>query len=182
MAMLTGHRKSNTLQFLSKAIYVGLLPDAHYQKNQQITHCLITFLHSFIMIKHLTTHSFCIDESLSHTRRVELALDYYARDYLPTLTDMADLFKVSDSTLKRSLREEGATYHDILNRQLIKRAEHLLIYSNKSIRVISESLGYANAANFRRAFKRWKGVSPKMYRDLLRLDPHKERTWEDHLE
>ena len=32
---------------------------------------------------------------------------------------------------------------------------------------IAERLGYANAPNFERAFKRWTGQSPGAYRDAL---------------
>ncbi len=122
------------------------------------------------MIKHITTQFWQADKSLSHTQCVELALDHYARSYLPTLRDMADLFMVSETTLKRYLRKEGATYRGILNRKLAVRAEHMLRSSNKSIHAISESLGYANQANFTRAFKGWKGISPKKYRSSLNLN------------
>ncbi len=85
-------------------------------------------------------------------------------DYIPTLTNMADYYRMSESTLKRRLRQEGTTYRKILRGKLSEKAIHMLLNSNKTIAEVAKSLGYASSSSFIRAFRRWQGVSPSSYR------------------
>ena len=46
----------------------------------------------------------------------------------------------------------------------LERARDLLASTTMNLSQIADSLGYADAANFTRAFKRWTGRSPSRYR------------------
>lgn len=71
---------------------------------------------------------------------------------------------VGVQTLQRNLRREGVDYRDLLNRAKCHRARALLVDTTLPVVDIAFSLGYAEHANFSRAFKRMTGVSPATYR------------------
>ena len=47
----------------------------------------------------------------------------------------------------------------------LERAQDLLRSTGMNLSQIADSLGYADAANFTRAFKRWTGLSPSHFRN-----------------
>jgi len=68
-------------------------------------------------------------------------------------------------TMQRLLRREGTSYRDILDTTRGLRAKALLRETLLSITDIGLSLGYADHANFTRAFKRWAGCPPSTFRN-----------------
>jgi AraC-like DNA-binding protein len=82
----------------------------------------------------------------------------------PTLTELADKRRVSARTLKRQLAAHGTSFRDLLDELRRDRAIRLLDGGDAPIDTISERLGYADASNFTRAFRRWMGVSPTDWR------------------
>ena len=71
---------------------------------------------------------------------------------------------VGVQTLQRNLRREGVDYRNLLNRAKYHRAKALLVDTTLPVIDIAFSLGYADHANFSRAFKRMTGFSPASYR------------------
>lgn len=81
-----------------------------------------------------------------------------------TITDCADLVGMSERTLQRRLSQHEMTFNDILEQTRFDRAKQLLQDRSTSLTDIGFELGYANPANFTRAFRRWAGMSPRLYR------------------
>jgi len=82
------------------------------------------------------------------------------------LGDAAAALNLTPRTLIRRLESDGTSFQAIkdgLRRDIAIR--HLSVGS-KSIEAISQDLGFASAANFHRAFKRWTNVTPASYRKL----------------
>ncbi|MEO1610799.1 MAG: AraC family transcriptional regulator ligand-binding domain-containing protein [Pseudomonadota bacterium] len=80
------------------------------------------------------------------------------------LTEAAAAMNVAPRTLIRRLKAEGASFQSIkdgLRRDLAIRD---LAHGGKSIEAIALDAGFASAANFHRAFKRWTGSTPGAYR------------------
>ncbi|MRH91483.1 helix-turn-helix domain-containing protein [Nocardia sp. SYP-A9097] len=75
----------------------------------------------------------------------------------------AELF-MSPRTLSRRLNEEGTSFRALLDevRQLL--SEELLDHTDMTTEQVAGRLGYAEAASFIRAFRRWKGCPPQEYR------------------
>ena len=76
----------------------------------------------------------------------------------------ADLADTNPRTLRRWLREEGTSFRGILDRIHFEAAEERLRERTLSLAEISAELGYADQANFTRAFRRWTGETPAAYR------------------
>ncbi len=71
---------------------------------------------------------------------------------------------VSSRTLQMRLSEQGCCFSSMLDQQRQSLAQLALKNGNISIAEVADSLGYAERTSFGRAFKRWTGVTPQMYR------------------
>jgi AraC-like DNA-binding protein len=70
----------------------------------------------------------------------------------------------SVSTLQRQLSAEGVTYRQVLEETRASLARELILEQRYSLSQIAYLLGFADQANFSRAFKRWTGESPGRFR------------------
>jgi AraC-like DNA-binding protein len=70
---------------------------------------------------------------------------------------------LSTRTLKRKLADEGVSYTALLDER--RRLQGCsLLRTELSVEQIAERLGYSDAANFTRAFRRWTGKTPREFR------------------
>jgi len=67
-------------------------------------------------------------------------------------------------TLQRELNREGTDFRTLVNAVRAGRAEELLRHRDLSITRIATELGYSTPANFSRAFRKTKGLSPSALR------------------
>lgn len=66
----------------------------------------------------------------------------------------------------------GISPKEYLDRLKFKESKRLIRNPNISIEFISEQVGYSNVSHFSCQFKKWAGVSPKIYRqNMLPFDP-----------
>jgi AraC-like DNA-binding protein len=77
---------------------------------------------------------------------------------------LAHALHVSVRTLKRRLAALGLSYSDLVDERRRERALVLLQDTSLTSEQIAERLGYSDAANFSRAFRRWTGTTPRRYR------------------
>ncbi len=87
----------------------------------------------------------------------------------PNLEVVASWFNITQRTLHRRLLSENTSYKVIVQDIKLSLAKTYLLKSTIPIKEISYFLGYEEAANFRRAFKRWTGYSPSDYRAQLSI-------------
>ena len=90
-----------------------------------------------------------------------------------TLLAVASDVGMPERTLRRHLAQNEVSFRDLLQAQRMRRACQLLeSRTNIPMEQLAEQLGYADAASFGRAFKSWKGVSPRSYsRALVSIAP-----------
>lgn len=81
--------------------------------------------------------------------------------------DTACALFVSTRTLHRQLQKEQTSFKAIREQVLAKQAAAYLGNPQISIDAIAALLGYHDAANFRRAFRRWFATTPSEYRKKL---------------
>jgi AraC-like DNA-binding protein len=86
---------------------------------------------------------------------------------LPDLSQIAIELHVSGRTLNRRLKAEGTSFRQLKYGELLSRAKLYLEETHHSVEAIAEELGYNDAANFRRAFRKSEKCSPAEYRDKL---------------
>ena len=94
------------------------------------------------------------------TRRILLQ----AGDDLPDIKEIAFKLHMSESTLRRRLKEESSSYRIICDEVRDVLAKKYLTSTNLTISDIAMLLNYSEAASFRRAFIRWNKVTPNDYR------------------
>src|SRR5690606_29441295 len=82
---------------------------------------------------------------------------------------VADALHMNQRTMQRKLQAENSSFTSLLNSVRVEMAEHHLRNTQLSLTEISYLLGFSEQANFTRAFKRWKGVSPSDYRNQLAI-------------
>lgn len=71
---------------------------------------------------------------------------------------------ISRQTLYRRLREEGATFEQLLEAKRRQLAIKFLRFDRLSVKAAAYRLGFFEPAAFSRAFKRWTGISPSEFR------------------
>jgi AraC-like DNA-binding protein len=81
-----------------------------------------------------------------------------------SLAAVARLMHVSERTLKRRLADRRESYSGLLDEHRHAQALALLAEGAQSIEQIADRLGYSDAANFTRAFRRWTGGPPNRRR------------------
>ena len=82
----------------------------------------------------------------------------------PTLEAMAEQLHMTSRTLIRRLQRENASYRDLLDSLRSEYAQRLLRDARLTAADVGQVLGYQEAANFGRAFRRWHGQSPAAWR------------------
>jgi len=82
----------------------------------------------------------------------------------PTCADMASQLHMSESTLQRRLVNEGWRYQNLLDQVRYRLAREYLLGTSLAVSEIADLLGFSDAANFRRSFKRWSQSTPSQLR------------------
>lgn len=85
-------------------------------------------------------------------------------DRLPSAVDIARTLHLSTRSLHRHLADEGLMLRVLHDELRSERACFWLRDTDLPVERIAERLGYADASNFARCFKRWTGQTPREYR------------------
>lgn len=78
--------------------------------------------------------------------------------------DVAALFSMHGRTLARRLEDQGTHFQRLVDEVRFEIARQMLEQSAKDVRTIAEMLGYADASAMTRAFRRWSGTTPGLWR------------------
>lgn len=119
-------------------------------------------------------HQRCEDYELLHSSAPATNFPGSVRQIIATLlqeqqTDIqvvAEIVGMSVRTFQRQLNELDLTYSRLVEQVRFEQSLRLLAAPEVKLAEIAGELGYTDAANFTRAFKRWTGVSPTEFRHL----------------
>ena len=81
-----------------------------------------------------------------------------------SLEDVAGELEVSVRTLRRRLIDRGTSYRQIVDDLRREVAVKYLRDTDMTVEDVAFTLGFNDAANFRRAFRRWTSVTPQHFR------------------
>ncbi|MYE12013.1 MAG: AraC family transcriptional regulator [Gammaproteobacteria bacterium] len=101
-------------------------------------------------------------------REVEqLLMDLYREGAAtPTLHVLADRLCASPRTISRRLKKENESFQDIKDRVRRELADGLLLTTEMPVSGVAERVGFAEPADFTRAYVRWTGHTPSAFREL----------------
>lgn len=88
------------------------------------------------------------------------------REQYPDIQVVAEIVGMSVRTFQRQLNDLDLTYSHLIEQVRFEQSLQLLHEPEIKLADIASELGYSNAANFTRAFRRWTGVSPTKFRHL----------------
>jgi AraC-like DNA-binding protein len=87
------------------------------------------------------------------------------------LGDVAHALGLSIRTLRRRLAERGTSYRQIVDDLRREVAIKYLRDTDMTVEDVAFALGFNDAANFRRAFRRWTSATPQHFRRAGHLHP-----------
>lgn len=102
----------------------------------------------------------------SLTSRIRELLKGHIGTDMPTLNDVAAQLYLSPQTLRRRLASEGKSYQGVKDDLRRDTAIHLLGMPNITLDEVAEKVGFSETSTFHRAFKKWTGVTPGLYRQI----------------
>ena len=108
---------------------------------------------------------------LANLARSRIAMRVKARiiERLPNGTcnkaDIANDLHIGERTLHRRLQDEGTSFQKLLEETRRELSEQYMRKSDCSVAEVAFTVGFSEASNFTRAFRRWTGFTPSEYRD-----------------
>ena len=81
-----------------------------------------------------------------------------------SLDQVAALFSMHSRTLSRRLEEFGTGFQQLVDESRFEIARQMLEKTALSVDQIAEAIGYTGASAFTRAFRRWSGTTPAVWR------------------
>lgn len=120
-----------------------------------------------VLKEHLSSFAGPPSESDDVVDRVrhEIAVAVTARHMLPAADHIAASIGLSERVLRRRLAAHGTSFRALTDEVVAPLAKRYLRDSGLSVADIAERVGYSEAASFVRAFRRWTGTTPDVFRD-----------------
>lgn len=113
------------------------------------------------------------DGALTHELRAWIGAALPAR--VPTRAEAAQALGLSERTLARRLRAQGASFSQLLDAARRDAALQAVAQPALALAGIGQSLGFAEPAVFWRAFRRWAGCTPLEWRARHAIAPTQPR-------
>lgn len=97
---------------------------------------------------------------------VNYVKDNYSQDIY--LESIADELGMSSNYLSHFFKDYmGVSFSDFLGKIRVEKAKEMISTTNKSINSICFEVGYINVNSFIRSFKKFEGITPGRYRDII---------------
>jgi len=105
-----------------------------------------------------------MDRNDEHTRAVMKIILSKLDDESLSINKVAKEMAVSVRTLQKRLEDEGVLFSD-LYRDIRQRLAQKYLRENYTVEQITYLLGFSEPSVFRKAFKKWSGITPREYRE-----------------
>ena len=115
-----------------------------------------------LLQKHIDTfkakHSLAFPEQVRSVLRSALMAGHCSEEQI------ASLFSMRSRTLSRRLNAFGTSHRELVDECRFEIAQQMLKNTSLDVAHIATSLGYSRASAFIRAFRRWSGTTPAVWR------------------
>jgi two-component system response regulator YesN len=111
-----------------------------------------------------------IRSNISSENIIERILNYIEKNYYKNLKleTLAEIFNYNSAYLGKMFKSyTNNHFNDYLNIVRIEKSKELLMDENLKVYAISEKVGYKNIDYFYIKFKKYVGLSPKEYRNII---------------
>lgn len=105
-----------------------------------------------------------MEQHNAYTRAVTRIILERLDDEKLSLPKVAKEMSLSVRTLQKRLEEEGVVFSDLLN-EIRQRLAKKYLRENYPVEQITYLLGFSQPSVFRKAFKKWSGLTPRQYRE-----------------
>jgi AraC-like DNA-binding protein len=105
-----------------------------------------------------------MDRQNEHARAVTKIILARMDDEALSINKVAKEMAVSVRTLQNRLKEEGVVFSELLTETRQRLAKKYL-QENYTVEQITYLLGFSEPSVFRKAFKKWSGITPREYRE-----------------
>jgi AraC-like DNA-binding protein len=105
-----------------------------------------------------------LTQDASFTSRLRDLLIEQGRTQQPDMDRVARTLGLSKRSLRRRLVAEGSSYKTVVKEALALVAKQYLRDKRLTIQETAYEMGFADTSTFHRAFKRWTGRTPSVYR------------------
>lgn len=110
-----------------------------------------------------TCHGAELPDQVRNVMRSALLTGQYSQD------EIASLFGMTTRTLIRRLQFFDTDFRELIDESRYDMARLMLENTSLTIGQIAESLGYTRASTFIRAFRRWSGTTPALWKEQQTL-------------
>ncbi|MGZ9225778.1 MAG: AraC family transcriptional regulator ligand-binding domain-containing protein, partial [Anaerolineales bacterium] len=105
-----------------------------------------------------------MDRKDEHTRTVTKIILSKLDDEALSINKVAKEMAVSVRTLQKRLEDEGVLFSD-LYKDIRQKLAQKYLRENYTVEQITYLLGFSEPSVFRKAFKKWSGITPREYRE-----------------
>jgi len=102
--------------------------------------------------------------AMRYTQEVKRAISQRLDQTDLSLAHIAAQMNLSERTLQRYLSDEGTSFRQLADDIKREAAKYFVQTTDLNVSEIAYSLGFNDSGNFTRAFKRWFGCAPLVYR------------------
>ncbi|MBD5142013.1 MAG: AraC family transcriptional regulator [Ruminococcus sp.] len=160
-------------------IHYGMTPELAYQLSDiyimQADECQIeSQVHAIHkkMLEDYTRKMQRVKNNKIYSKQIVKAIEYISEHLHSkiTLHDVAKYLKISDAYLSRLFQQEtDMTFNNYVNQEKITAAANLLRYSSYSDLEISNLFCFSSQSYFIKIFKKYFGMTPKLYKKSYQL-------------
>lgn len=177
----TDHDKEADVQGHMVRLYQEQL--FHDESSDQIMIGMMTMLIGLITRYYFSSMESSLQGNVSQAPDHFLVLNYIQTNLdTVTLADVAEHFGFSVSYCSRLIKgTTGLGFNEWKNSLRMRRAERMLLNTNKTVATISEELGYMNPETFIRSFKKFTDMTPAQYRKQVEVQKPEYRNSEEKL-